>query len=313
MNRRSLINAVSLLAAGAFAGLPKWSPAMPIANATATRTRQLRIAHITDIHLVNMLGAPKKFERCLHHIQSLEDKPDIIFNGGDAIMDALEKSKSRVQRQWDLWHSVLNNECGIPVEHCIGNHDVWGLDKAKSDPLYGKGYALEMMKISSRYKAFDRNGWRFIILDSTQPREDESWYIAKLDEEQEDWLRDQLYRTPASNPVLIMSHIPILAACVFFDGDNLKNGNWQVPGSWMHADSANLVRLFNKYPNVKACISGHIHLLDHVEYNNVHYFCNGAVCGAWWMGAYKQTQAGYALLDLYNDGTVERSYVSYND
>ena len=29
----------------------------------------LRVAHITDVHLKNDLGAPKKFERCLHHIQ----------------------------------------------------------------------------------------------------------------------------------------------------------------------------------------------------------------------------------------------------
>ncbi len=75
-------------------------------------------------------------------------------------------------------------------------------------------------------------------------------------------------------------------------------------------DAAQLIALFYQHPNVKACLSGHMHLLDRAEYNGVTYLCNGSVAGNWWKDAtYQQTHSGYALFDLYDDGTVERTYI----
>jgi 3',5'-cyclic-AMP phosphodiesterase len=37
-----------------------------------------------------------------------------------------------------------------------------------------------------------------------------------------------------------------------------------------------------------------------------------AVCDGWWKGDRdKECEPGYALLDLYDDGTVEREYVTF--
>ena len=92
----------------------------------------------------------------------------------------------------------------------------------------------------------------------------------------------------------------------------MKEGNWQIPGSWNHTDAVDLIELFYQHPNVKAALSGHMHLLDRVDYNGVAYLCNGAVSGNWWNSdTYHQTKAGYALVDLYDDGTVERTYLPY--
>ena len=49
---------------------------------------------------------------------------------------------------------------------------------------------------------------------------------------------------------MIISHIPILSACVFFDGHNMKNEKWEVPGSWMHTDSKQISELFHKEKNI---------------------------------------------------------------
>jgi 3',5'-cyclic-AMP phosphodiesterase len=111
---------------------------------------------------------------------------------------------------------------------------------------------------------------------------------------------------------LIVSHIPILSACVFLDGKNFKNGEWRVPETWMHGDAEDLVELFANHANVKLAISGHIHLTDSIEYNQITYCCNGAVSGNWWMGNYKQTKPGYAVIDLFEDGTFENKYLSYS-
>jgi Icc protein len=133
-----------------------------------SKKRVLRIAHLTDVHVQPELEAAKGFSKCLHHVQSLPELPDIIFNGGDCVMDSLKQDKARVQTQWDLWHGVLKSDNSLMVEGCIGNHDVWG-GGPKTDPLYGKKYATEMLHLNSPYRSFDKNGWHFVVLDSTHP------------------------------------------------------------------------------------------------------------------------------------------------
>lgn len=277
------------------------------------RTRVLRIAHMTDVHVQPEGDAPAGLARALQHVQRLADKPDVIFNGGDAIMDSLQSDKSRALAQWQTWRDVLSSECSLPIVHCIGNHDVWGWESSHSpsgqDRLYGKQWAMDEFGLQARYYGFDRAGWRFIVLDSTYPVE--GGYTARLDDEQFEWLKEQLERTPKATPVCVLSHIPIVCFCAFFDGENEASGNWQVPGAWMHLDARRIKNLFHEHPNVKLCLSGHMHLVDEVKYLGVKYLCNGAVCGDWWRGAYHEFPPGYALVDLYDDGSSESEFVTY--
>jgi 3',5'-cyclic-AMP phosphodiesterase len=178
--------------------------------------------------------------------------------------------------------------------------------------LYGKAWAKIELKLKERYYSFDSHGWHFIVLDSTHIRPDGKWYTAKLDEEQFKWLQSDLKNLPENAKVLVLSHIPILAASAFLDGDNAQTGDWVVPGAWMHIDAGKIIELFYKHPQVKVCLSGHLHLLDKVVYNNVTYYCNGATSGSWWDDEpYHQTHAGYAIVDLYEDGNSTRQYVEY--
>ena len=129
-----------------------------------------------------------------------------------------------------------------------------------------------------------------------RPTPTEAGILAHLNEAQFDWLTADLAATPANVPVLIVSHVPILAACIFFDGKRYEGQTWNVPGRWMHADARRLVDLFDKHRNVKAYLSGHIHLTDRVDYNGVSYYRNGAMSGAWWFGAYQHTADGMPWL-----------------
>ncbi|GAB3570202.1 metallophosphoesterase [Spirosoma luteolum] len=301
MNRRSLLKTAGLL--------PLAGPGL-LPAATAAPTRSLRVGYLGDTHIFADKKPMEGVARCLHHLQNQADKPSFVLHGGDTIMDALGRDRDAVKAQWDAWHTVVRADSSLPIEYCIGNHDVWGFEKARREPLYGKQWALEQMKLASRYRSFDRGGWHFVILDSVQQTPDGTWYTAHLDPEQLDWLRRDLTATGPNTPVLVLSHIPIVSATVFYDKSNVKNGNWQIPGSWNHTDATDLIALFHQYPNVKACLSGHMHLLDRVDYNGVTYFCNGAVSGNWWESdTFHQTKAGYALFDLYDDGTINRTYV----
>ncbi|MFN8358169.1 MAG: metallophosphoesterase [Spirosomataceae bacterium] len=304
MNRRNLLS--SLGAAASLLPFSGWA-----ASPTPLPKRSVRIAHLTDVHIQPLIGAAKGFEKCLHHLQQLDPKPDLIINGGDAIMEGLGRDKDNVKKQWRLWNEVLTSENSLPIAHCLGNHDIWGPEKHKADLLYGKNWAMDELQLTRTYQSFDLGGWHIILLDSLQARPDGSWYTAFVDEAQWDWLEKDLRYTPAHVPVMVVSHVPILAACVFFDGNRFEQEHWKVPGSWMHSDANRLAQLFYQHKNVKICLSGHIHLLDKVEYNGVTYCCNGAVSGAWWFGSYKQTPPGYALIDLYEDGSFTNTYINY--
>ena len=307
MERRDFLKAIGLTALGMGSGAALGAAAA--SRGRPDRKRVLRIAHLTDVHVQPERGAPEGLARCLRHVQSLDDPPDFILNGGDTVFDMLEADRDRVKAQWRVWHDVIRNECSLPIEHCIGNHDVWGRAPA-DDPLAGKAWALEEMGLERPYRSFDRAGWHFIVLDSTHPTP-KGWYTAKLDEEQRHWLVADLEATDPSTPVMVISHIPILTVTSFLIGDQAKSGDWQVPGSWMHLDARPLAELFARRGNVKLCASGHMHMVDWLEYRGVHYVCNGAVSGAWWEGDYYENGPGYALIDLYDDGSFERQYLSY--
>jgi len=282
--------------------------------AAPRRKRVLRIAHLTDTHVTPGKGAPEGMAACLDHVHALPDRPDVIFTGGDCIMDSLNADEESVRAQWAVWTTAFKEHCSLPVYSCLGNHDIWGWNKGASrttgsEPLYGKKWARQVFGVKSHYRSFDLSGWHFIFLDSSI-FDGGTGYYAALDEAQFAWLKSDLEALDPAVPVLIISHIPILSACVFFDSDNTK-GDWIVPRAWTHIDSPRINDLFNWHPNVRLCLSGHLHLYERVLYNGVTYVCNGAVCAAWWDGPYKQCNPGYGVVDLYDNGTFENEYVEF--
>lgn len=308
MNRRSLLKKASLLPLAMATPAAFANP-----NPTIARTRSVRFAYLGDTHIT---PDPKPIEgvtKAFRHLQNQADKPAFVLHGGDVIMDALAMDKTAVQKQWDTWQQVVKAECSLPIQYAIGNHDIWGIDAAKSDGHYGKAWAMEVFGQKNRYYSFDKNGWHFVVLDSIQTKPDGQWYRALMDQEQLNWLKKDLQQTPPNTPVLLLSHVPILTVTGLTFVDPPANfPNVQILGGLFHADAGSLIELFYQFPNIKAALSGHTHLLDHSVYNNVNYFCNGAISGNWWKtDMHRQTKAGYALFDLYDDGSIERTYVNY--
>jgi len=285
------------------------APGLMSHRVSAEKQRVLRIAHLTDIHLKNEFNAPEKLVKCLHHVQQQTPKVDLILNGGDVVFDMNKENISTINDQWTLVKSIMKAECSLPVQYCLGNHDIWWYEDNKGQALYGKQYSMDQLKLAKPYYSLVKNGWKFIILDSVHLDIDNTWYIGKLGDEQFAWLENELNQADPAMPVLVMSHIPILTATLMIE-DNIVN-KWQMLGGDMHTDTSKIIKLFYKHPNVKLCLSGHIHLRDKVVYNQVTYLCNGAVSGAWWEGNRRETAPGYGLIDLYADGSFDESYVNY--
>lgn len=300
MNRRKSIQIM--------AGLPLLSMGS-ISSGQQPARKKFRIAHITDTHVKPEGPSGAHTSRCLEEIMAMKIKPDIIFHTGDVIMDALGTEKESVAAQWKLWQE-LASKVTIPICYCIGNHDVWGIENAKEDTLYAKNWMLKELSMPGRYYSFEKNNWHFIFLDSVQLYNDK-WYSGYLDEEQFEWLTAELQRIPPDSPVMIASHIPILSAGIF-DWATGEDQKWRVSGALMHGDSHKIQKLFRQHKNIKACISGHLHVLDTVQYDGISYLGCGAICGGWWnRDRYHATKAGYAIIDIDEKGNFERQYINF--
>lgn len=315
ITRREWLKATAVAGAGVLtAGASRLAIGTPTDDKQAVKT--LRIAHLTDSHIQPELRAADGSIACLHHVQQLKPAVDLIITGGDLIMDSFETDRARTKLQWDLYTKILRDECSLSIEHTLGNHDIWGWNKKKSgttgtEPDYGKKWALDSLRLARAYRSFDRGGWHFVILDSVIS--DGDGYLGRLDDEQFDWLGRDLAAVPAATPIIVVSHIPILAACVLNDrqgkADNARE--FKVPGSWMMVDSRRIRELFRRHGNVRLCLSGHMHQVDRVEFDGVTYICDGAVSGAWWKGPNEHCAEGYGVVDLNSDGRWSHEYKEY--
>jgi 3',5'-cyclic AMP phosphodiesterase CpdA len=287
-------------------------------KAIPRREGSVRVAHLTDFHVQPEDGAPRGFAMCLQHVQ--ERKPDLIFNTGDCVMNALHVDRARNQQQWDVWNNGLKNELSIPIRHGLGNHDIWGWAKAESKTTgkeagWGKKWAMDELGLERAYYAFDLGGWRIIMLDSCIASTDGIWE-ARLDDAQFDWLKGELQST--QRPIMIGSHVPIISAAVLLDFGKAA-GTEQYPAlahRRSHMDVRKLGQLFVRHPQVKLCISGHLHQIDRLDYRGVTYLTNPAVCGGWWTHNHMDIVppgfgAGYTMIDLHADGTFNFDYIDY--
>lgn len=296
MKRRKFLGSLPLLAV---AGATQANSS----DATLARKKPaLRIAHITDVHIRPEANVPDRFKKCLQEV--LTHKVDLFLNTGDSIhaADYNNITRERVLEQWKSWDECMALVREHEMYTCIGNHDPWWAAPNKEDAMYGIPYVVKRTGMPHRYYSFTKKNWHFLVLDGNNPG-------VSLDAEQMNWLKAELDKVPADHHVLLMSHYPIVSVTGSFVGGG------------QHKDYKELKQLFYQHgKKVKVCLSGHQHLLDNCVYNGVHYLCNGAMSGYWWdkgdeksAGPYylQETPPGYAILNLYEDGTIDNTYIPH--
>lgn len=275
-----------------------------------------RIVHMTDIHVQPELGAEAGLAAALAHAQ--RQKPDLVITGGDSVMDVFEAKRGRAEDLRKLFLGTMKRECSVPLRHTVGNHDIFGWNKSRSGTVgteadWGKRFACDMFGIARTYHSFDQGGWRFVCLDSVQPKGDA--YTAYLDDAQHDWLVRLLADTPKAMPVCVVSHIPVMSLTTLTFGKprgrDKVGEDTVITNGEMHTDATLLHDLFRRSGNVRLCLSGHIHLVDRCAIDGVTYICDGAVSGSWWKGPLQGIPEGFGVIDLRPDGTFDHRYESY--
>jgi hypothetical protein len=275
---------------------------------------RVRILHFTDAHITpERARSIPESRRALG--LGLRYRPDIVLQGGDTIFDALAAGRESVAAQWAA-HQEVYRGVRVPVAHVIGNHDCWTGPGSAGDPLQGKAWAKKELGLQSTYYARPLGRWKLIVLDSITLTTGTS-YVGRLGDEQTAWLKQELENTPARTPVVLASHIPIQTALPFTDASLRKGDDFVVPGGWgVHSDLPEINDLLLRHPNVRLALSGHNHVRDDITYNTVRFANGGAVSGNWWDTkdpGYRDTPAGFAIVDLFTDGQAEIQYLSYRE
>ena len=284
------------------------------ALAQTGRGHALRILHFTDAHVTP--GIPRSEPETRRALKlGLRHQPDLVLQSGDAIYDALYANKADVDAQWAA-HKRIYDGLRTPVAHAIGNHDCWQGEGSEADPD-GKTTARRALGLTSNYYALRLGAWKLIVLDSIELTGG-GGYVGRLGDEQLAWLQRELERTPRSTHVVLASHIPIQTALPFTDAAlRQDDGSFLVPGGWgVHSDTPELNDLLLRHLNVQLALSGHNHIRDDITYNTVRFANGGAVSGNWWDEAdpgYRDTPAGFAIVDLFRDGSSAIRFLSYRE
>jgi len=283
----------------------------------------LRVVHLTDWHLMNQRGADRGLHVALQH--ALAQEPIALL---DTMTHTMSRPLAEVREDMSFVESLFDEVPGsIRCFHALGNHDVWGWDRDKSgatgeEPEYGKRWWAQRFGQGRTYGRSRLGRWHVVTLDPIQPRG--AGYFTALDDEQFAWLSEELPRIPERDPVLVLTHAPIVGVGTLLSDARIDpRHGWALGPGHILMDAWRLIELFSRYPNVRLSLSGHKHICDRIEFQGMTHICGGAVCGRWWQptaprrdpqtGLVRPAFAdrGYGLLDLMPDGRFNYRYVVF--
>ena len=215
----------------------------------------IRFLVFGDLHLEDCTDGLERLHAILRHAK--EEKVDFIVSLGDLCFPTEDYSPVM---------DALKN-CGIPVHHTIGNHDVQEWDIAHSLKFLGK---------DRPYEAFEMGDYKFIILDTCYWKSEQGEFhfpnrdrvpslYPVVPEEQLSWLDAQL---SDGKKYVIFSHMSLVNPFA-------RRGI---------ANKEDVQRLFAGR-DVRLCMNGHDHGNDLTWVNDIPcYTVSSASQFCWWGG-----------------------------
>ena len=297
----------TLAATTVAAALPKPTSAQSVPAAGG-----FRFVFMPCVHLRRDRRSPDGFRSAMTAVAALDPAPDFILTGGDMCHNLRDQSLEQSVEMVDLFAEILGAGFKKPVHHCLGNHDLaaWNNKDAAGDPRYGKRLTIQKLGMPGPYHSFDHGGWHFVALDYMFERGPGD-FSPEFGAEQMAWLRDDLAKT-AGRPTIIVSHAPVASAVeLFSDRATVDDKSRAVPFGRVVKDTPALFEAVVG-ANVRAFLSGHLHLVEELNFDGHRLICSGSVSGHQWGGPRMGTPEGFGVLDCQPDATLQFSYQSHN-
>ncbi|MCF8226085.1 MAG: metallophosphoesterase [Bacteroidales bacterium] len=272
-------------------------------SGTSSGDEGFTFAFLTDTHVEYGKNADKGFQAAIDHVNKAA--PEFVITGGDQISDALGQTEETATELYDLY---LKMEKGfnMPVYNTLGNHEEFGIyEKSGIDrthELYG--HKMYEAKIGKRFYSFDHKGWKFYILDSVEETE-ERRYFGHVDSVQIEWLKQDLENIDKETPVVVVTHIPFVTAYA-----QIREGSLAQNASGLVVEnSREVLDLFEGY-NLKLVLQGHLHILEEVYIDGIHFITGGAVSARWWDGPKDGLEEGYLMVRI-NGEKIDWEYIDF--
>ncbi len=256
-----------------------------------TKDSDFSFVFMTDIHIMPERNATEGLLQAIDTINKLA--PDFVLTGGDNIMDALGQTYGRSDSLYNLYEKTVEN-LEMPIYHTMGNHEVFGLyEKSGISPDHKEyGKKLYENRLAKPYYSFDHKNWHFIVLDGIGFTDDRHYY-GYVDSVQIVWLMQDLAKAGKDKPIAISTHIPLLSV-----SSQITQGPTEGfrPGSIIN-NAQEIIKILEQY-NVKLVLQGHLHFLEDINYNGIHYITGGAVSSGWWKGPRLGMEEGFVKIDI---------------
>ncbi|MFW6140675.1 MAG: metallophosphoesterase family protein [Acidobacteriota bacterium] len=256
---------------------------------------------LTDIHVQPELHAGEGFRETVQMVNEL--KPDFVLTGGDLVMDVLGQSFDRADRLYQMYLDI-SGQFEMPVYNTMGNHEIFGVNKNSgvnsSHPEFGK--KMYQNRINERYYSFDHKGWHFMLLDSVQITSDHS-YVGGVDEQQMEWIEQDLQSVAPETPIIISTHIPLISVYPLFSGNPVGGKLSSIVVNNGHS----VLQLFKDH-NLKLVLQGHLHIVEDILIGGIRFITAGAVSANWWEGPRDGMEEGFALIHI-KGSSVEWEYI----
>jgi len=258
---------------------------------------------MTDIHLSYERNAIAGFKQAILSVDSI--KPDFVITGGDLIMDALGQRYSMADSLYDLYIETIK-ALKMPVYNTIGNHEIYGIySRSGADsnhPEYGE--KMFESRIGKSYYAFDHKGWKFMVLNSIEDTGSDR-YIGLIDNAQMEWIKAELKNMDKKTPIVISTHIPFLTANTQkYGGTTVANDS-----STVVYNAKEVLDLFKGH-NLKLVLQGHLHTIECIYIDGIHFLTGGAVSAGWWKGPNRNIEEGFMLMTV-KDEDIAWKYIDY--
>ncbi len=282
-----------------------WGCNQPVKVADQNQEDEFTFAFLTDIHLQPERSAVEGFQKAIDTINRMN--PDFVLTGGDLVMDALGQTYGRADSLYKLYETASKG-FNMPVHNTVGNHEVFGWHRGEAGleehPEFGKG--MFEKRFGERYYSFDHKGWHFIVLDAIY-RSEEGQYEGMIDDEQINWIKEDLHKTGKETPIVVSVHIPFITSQTQLIRGSLEPNS----RGMVIVNSREVLLNFWDY-NLKLVLQGHLHFLEDINVNNqVHFITGGAVCGKWWNNKPGDPlEEGFLLVHI-NGEKFEWEYVDY--
>jgi 3',5'-cyclic AMP phosphodiesterase CpdA len=217
-----------------------------------------------------------------------------VIAGGDLITEGFESDPATAARHWQVYLE-MHQAIKAPVEPVVGNHDLVAARPVRGEPgpdprrVFRHHFGL-----SRTYRSFDANGYHIILLDSIEiTPKGEPPYIGRVDDEQLQWLRTDLEQVDPGQPIIVVSHMPLLTA--FYQAT--AGATTAAPVDRVVVNSRQVLQLFESH-NLVLVLQGHLHVNELLRWQSTTFITGGALCGGWWSGPWHGTTAGFGVVTL---------------